>query len=102
MHLIQLFVPLRDNAGTPFAPAMFGAVRAELVEAFGGVTAYQRAPASGLWENDDDGIQHDDLVLFEVMVQPLDRAWWKAFAARLAQRFRQDEVMVRALPCEWL
>lgn len=102
MHLIQLFVPLKDNSGTPFAPALFSAVRAELTQAFGGVTAYQRAPATGLWDDGSDGIQRDELVLFEVMVESLDRAWWKRYAADLAQRFHQDEVLVRALPCEWL
>ena len=102
MHLIQLFLPLRDNVGAAFPPAMFAAVRAELTDAFGGVTAYQRAPATGLWEDDDDEVQRDDLVLFEVMVESLDRAWWRRHAADLAARFRQDEILVRALPCEWL
>jgi hypothetical protein len=44
MHLVQLFLPLRDNAGASFPPALFAAVRTELTDAFGGVTAYQRAP----------------------------------------------------------
>jgi hypothetical protein len=102
MHLVQLFLPLRDNAGTPFPPAMFGAVRAELTDAFGGVTAYQRAPATGLWEDASDTVQHDELVLFEVMAEALDRDWWKAYAAELARRFRQEEILARALACEWL
>jgi len=102
MHLIQLFVPLRDNEGAAFPSAMFSAVRAELAEAFGGVTAYQRAPATGLWEDEDDEVRRDDLVLFEVMVEALDRAWWKRYGADVARRFRQDEILVRALPCDWL
>jgi hypothetical protein len=102
MHLVQLFLPLRDNAGAPFPPTMYVAVRTELTDAFGGVTAYQRAPATGLWEDGNDALQRDDLILFEVMVEPLDRRWWKRFAAALAQRFRQEEILVRALPCQWL
>ena len=102
MYLIQLFLPLRDNRGKPFARAMFAAVRAGLAEAFGGVTAYQRAPATGLWEDGSDALVRDDLLLFEVMVPTLDRAWWKNYASALAERFRQEEVLVRALPCEWL
>ena len=102
MHLIQLFLPLRDNEGKAFAPATFAAVRDELTDAFGGVTAYQRAPATGLWEDGGDTVQRDDLVLFEVMVESLDRAWWKRYGADLADRFRQDEILVRAVPCEWL
>ena len=102
MYLIQLFLPLRDNGGNPFPPTMFGAVRAGLADAFGGVTAYQRAPATGLWEDDSDIVRRDDLVLFEVMAESLDRDWWRRYAADLAARFRQDEILVRALPCEWL
>lgn len=102
MHLIQLFIPLRDNAGVAFAPAMYAALRSELTEAFGGVTAYQRAPATGLWEDADDAVQHDDVVLFEVMAGALDRGWWKRYAADLAGRFSQERMLVRALPCEWL
>ena len=102
MHLVQIFLPLRDNEGAAFAPAEFAGVRAELADAFGGVTAYQRAPATGLWEDGDDEVQRDELVFFEVMVDSLDRSWWKRYAASLAARFRQEEVLVRALPCEWL
>ena len=102
MHLLQLFLPLRDNAGASFPPALFAAVRTELTEAFGGVTAYQRAPVTGLWEDDDDTVRHDELVLFEVMVDALERDWWRHYSAELARRFSQDEILVRALPCEWL
>jgi hypothetical protein len=77
-------------------------VRAELADAFGGVTAYQRAPVTGLWQDPGESVQRDELVLFEVMVDTLDRRWWKDYAAGLARRFRQEEVLVRALPCEWL
>ena len=101
MHLVQLFLPLRDNAGAPFPPWLFGAVRGELTEAFGGVTAYQRAPVTGLWE-DDDTVQRDELVLFETMVETLNRGWWRRYADELAGRFRQDEILVRAVPCEWI
>jgi hypothetical protein len=102
MHLVQLFLPLRDNAGMPFPPALYGAVRTELTDAFGGVTAYQRAPATGLWEDGKDAVRRDDLVLFEAMVETLERDWWTRYAADLAGRFRQQEILVRALPCEWL
>jgi hypothetical protein len=102
MHLVQLFLPLHDNAGTAFPPAMFARVRTELTDAFGGVTAYQRAPATGLWEDEDDSVCRDELVLFEVMVESLERDWWRRFADELAERFSQDEILARALPCEWL
>ena len=101
MHLVQLFLPLRDNTGSAFPAALFSGVRTELTDAFGGVTAYQRAPVTGLWE-DDETVVRDELDLFEVMVETLDRDWWRRYAAELARRFRQDEILARALPCEWL
>lgn len=102
MHLIQLFLPLYDNDGQPFPRALFDAVRAELAEAFGGVTAYTRAPATGLWEDDAGRVQRDDVLLFEVMADALDRAWWGGYRQALEHRFRQDEVLVRATAVERL
>ena len=102
MHLVQFFLPVYDNDGHPFAKARFDAVRAELTEAFGGVTAFVRSPAVGAWEADDGGVCRDDVVLFEVMAETLDRAWWAAYRMALEQRFAQEEVLVRATPVEML
>ncbi|MEN1956197.1 hypothetical protein [Luteimonas changyuni] len=102
MHLVQLFLPLHDDGGERFARALFDAVRAELTERFGGVTAFSRAPATGLWEDDDGEVQRDDVVLFEVMADHVDHAWWRHYRESLERRFRQDEVLVRATPVERL
>lgn len=102
MYLIQLFLPLYDNDGAPLPRADFDAVRAELTERFGGVTAFVRAPAVGLWEDDGGQVQRDDVVLLEVMAGHIDRSWWSACRTRLEARFRQDEVLVRATVVERL
>lgn len=102
MHLIQLFLPLRDNAGQAFPKARFDAVRSELAERFGGVTAFVRAPAVGLWEDDEGDVQRDDVVLLEVMAEHVDHGWWAAYRKDLEQRFAQDEVLVRATRVERL
>ena len=102
MHLVQLFLPLYDAGGRRFPRALFDAVRAELTERFGGVTAFSRAPATGLWEDDDGDVQRDDVVLFEVMADHVDHAWWRHYRESLEQRFRQDEVLVRATAVERL
>jgi hypothetical protein len=96
MHLVQFFLPLRDNHGQPFARLLFSEVRRELAERFGGVTTYLRAPAQGLWEDADGDLCRDEVVLFEVMADVLDAAWWRAYRAQLERRFAQDEVLVRA------
>jgi hypothetical protein len=101
MQLVQILLPTRANDGRPFGSEPFAAVRAELTDVFGGVTAYQRAPATGLWEEGDDVVR-DDIVVYEVMAETLDRAWWRAYKRTLEQRFQQDEVVIRALAMERL
>jgi hypothetical protein len=99
MHLVQLLLPLRDNHGEPFDGALLADTRAELTTQFGGVTAFVRAPARGLWKEEDGDVVSDDIVVYEVMVEQLDAGWWRAYVERLRQRFRQEELLVRALPC---
>ena len=89
MSLVQLFLPLRDNEGRPFGDDAFGPTRRELLERFGGVTAHQRAPAQGLWKTGDGEVAGDDVVIFEVMADDLDRPWWSAYRKTLETRFRQ-------------
>jgi len=95
MHLVQILLPLQDNQGRPLSHALFAQVREELVERFGGLTAYTRAPASGVWQEGGEK-QRDDIVVYEVMDDALDRGWWAACREGLEQRFAQEEVVVRA------
>ena len=95
MHLIQLLLPLTNNAGKPFARELFSEVRDELVQRFGGMTGYSRAPVRGLWQDKDQTV-HDDLIIYEVMVESLDADWWRQYRAQLERRFQQSELVVRA------
>ena len=101
-HLVQILLPLYDNHGRRFARGRFDRVRGELAEAFGGITAYRRAPAEGLWKQKGGDIKRDDVVIFEVMAELLDRAWWTRYRKELERRFRQDEVVIRAIAVERL
>ena len=101
-HLIQILLPLRDNEGQPFTGDVHGKTRHELLERFGGVTAYQRAPAQGLWKSDDGEVANDEVVIFEVMVEKLERDWWRTYRETLQARFRQDVIVIRAIPHETL
>jgi hypothetical protein len=101
MHLVQILLPLRDNLGSPFPRSAFSRVRADLAERFGGVTAYLQAPAQGLWKDEEEGeLEHDEVVVVEVMVEELDRAWWKDHREELRRRFQQEELVVRAMEME--
>jgi len=66
-----------------------------MTDMFGGLTAYSRAPAEGLWESGRE-LKRDDLVAVEGMVGSLDRTWWRAYRETLERLFRQDQVVVRA------
>ena len=100
--LVQLLVPTRDNAGNPFTSSDFQQLRQELTDRFGGVTAYTRTPAEGTWEDPSGRRKRDDVVVVEVMAEDLDRPWWRHYAGELAIRFRQEELVVRAIAFESL
>ena len=97
MYLIQLLLPLRDNHDQPFAKAEFESVRKYFTERFGGVTAFLRSPGEGLWKESDNDISHDDVVMFEVMAEELNTSWWAEYREALQKRFRQEELIIRAL-----
>lgn len=102
MHLIELLLPLYDNEGRSFAAEEFDGVRDELAEAFGGVTAFRRAPAEGVWKESDGEVSRDRVVIFEVMADSLDRGWWAEYRAGLERRFRQEVIVIRATRFERL
>lgn len=102
MHLIEILLPLADNEGKPFPAELQAAVRDELAEHFGGVTAFTRSPAEGLWKEGGGAPDRDDIVILEVMADWLDRGWWRSYRSELERRFRQDEIVVRAREVELL
>lgn len=102
MHLIEIFLPVRDNSGKQFPPEPYSRVRRELTRKFGGVTAFLRAPAVGLWQDERGAVRQDELVILEVMADVLDADWWADYRLRLEARFRQAEIVVRATPIQSL
>lgn len=101
MHLVELFLPLSDDDGERFDAALYGQVRKELTEQFGGMTSFGRAPAHGTFR-DQDSVVHDDIVVYEVMVEQLDRKWWCDYRTTLEAHFAQNEIVIRATLIERL
>ncbi|SNB45670.1 hypothetical protein [Geobacter sp. DSM 9736] len=95
MHLVQILLPLYDNAGHSFPHSEYHRVRDELTEQFGGVTSFLRSPAEGVWRETPSLTVRDDIVIYEVMTERLDRPWWHAYRLKLSARFRQDMLIVR-------
>ncbi len=102
MHLVQLLLPVFDNDGLHQPLALFRTVSDELTERFGGLTAFTRAPAEGRWQGESSGTTHDEITVFEVMTDSLDRDWWQSYRRELERRFRQDEIVIRAQEIEKL
>ena len=96
MNLVQLLLPVYDRGGARFPQDSYDRVAAELTDRFGGLTAYVRAPAAGLWEESPGRTKRDDIVVYEVMVDALDPAWWATYRKELERRFDQDELVIRA------
>ena len=97
MHLVQILLPLQGPGGRAFPRDQYARVAGELTDRFGGMTAYARAPASGLWQEEGSGAtQREDIVVYEVMVDDLDANWWAGYRRELEQRFAQQELVVRA------
>jgi hypothetical protein len=99
MVLVQLLLPQTDPEGQPLGTAV-ATTRAELVERFGGITAYLRSAALGAWVNPEGRVERDDVVMVEVIADAFDRPWWRDYRRVLEERFRQREVLVRAWPME--
>ena len=74
----------------------------DLVVRYGGVTAFLRSPADGAWREDGGGVDTDEVVMFEVMVEDLDREAWSRYREVLERRFAQDELVIRATATERL
>jgi len=101
--LIELLLPLYDNEGLQIDRAHHRQVATELMEHFGGLTAHTQAPAAGLWKpSPAENTTRDDIVIFEVMTQSVDAAWWASYRRLLEERFRQDQILIRAIHVEQL
>jgi len=101
MKSIEIFLPLNANDGTPFPDTAFERIKDELTETFGGVTAYKRAPAQGRWKSGGQ-TQGDEIAIFEVVVDRLDRGWWRRFREELEDRLDQETILVTARDIEIL
>jgi hypothetical protein len=96
MHLVQILLPLQDGGDN------FNKVRTRLLEKFGGVTAFTRSPAVGLWEPSPDDVVEDEIVILEVMADHLDKSWWRDYRKELERLFKQDEIVIRSHVIETL
>jgi hypothetical protein len=100
--LIQLLLPCRTTQEGGTEPSPVARTREELTARFAGLTAYVRSPAKGLWTSPDGHVEHDDVIMVEIVTDVFDREWWRDYAGTLCRRFQQDAMHIRAIPVDLL
>jgi hypothetical protein len=95
MYLFEIFLPLTLNDGTKQPVELFARVREELLKRFGGVTAFIRSPAKGVWQLEENERAEDEIVIYEVMSESVDQLWWQTYKREIEQRFQQQELLIR-------
>jgi len=101
MVLVQILLPA-PVAASPVSAEDYTRTRAELLEAFSGVTAYLRSPGQGNWIGPSGQADQDTVVMVEVVTTIFDRPWWRAYSQVLSRRFHQTSIHVRAIDIELL
>lgn len=92
MHLVEVFIPISPSAA---GFERLEQIKRALTARFGGVTAFTRAPAEGLWKTSSHSIEADQIVIVEVMVPDIDLGWWEGFKSKLERELGQKEILVR-------
>jgi hypothetical protein len=95
LNLLQLVLALYDKEGNELPRELYSKVREELVEQFGGVTAFTQSPAVGLWTCEGTTFR-DEIVVYEVMTEQLAKEWWRDYRIILERRFKQDAIVIRS------
>ncbi|WP_105432420.1 hypothetical protein [Neorhizobium sp. T6_25] len=94
--LVEILLPVIGNRESAYRN-----IRKQLTEKFGGVTFHANAPAEGLWK-DGEETETDKIIVVEVMVDEIDREWWRRYRQELEAAFEQEEIVIRATPIERL
>lgn len=97
MYLIQILLPLYNKKGKVFPAESYDQIKKELSERFGGLTAYTRSPASGIWKKSNDQLVKDDILVYEVMTDQLDKTYWSSYRKRMETIFEQESLVIRSL-----
>lgn len=92
--LVEILLPLNGMSGLS-RQSKFNKVIQELTRKFGGATAFTRAPADGCWKKGKKTIR-DEVIVIEVMAEEMDKNWWRRYGKKLASRFDQEQVLIRA------
>ena len=94
MKEYDLYLPLTDNGGRPFASRMFRSVQNELLSQFGGVTFFPQ-PNEGRWQT--AGVTyHDEIGIYRVITSHTAKArrFFRSFKVKLMKDFDQLDLLI--------
>jgi hypothetical protein len=89
---------VKDNDGHCFPPHIWENLKNTLVDKFGGVTAYTRSPAEGIWSPSPTERSRDQIFTVEVIVRDFDTEWWQILRRDMQNILRQDQLLFRVSP----
>jgi hypothetical protein len=96
----QILLPLYEKGGKRIGRPLFRATAKALAKEFG--RRYRIHPRAGGRTLRGSGFDGDDIVVYEVMADKADRAFWRTRRCDLQKAFGQDEIVVRAVPAKRL
>jgi hypothetical protein len=101
MYLVQILLPLYEKRGKRVGRPLF---RATAKSASEGIWRRYRLHPRRRKDSGDagSGFDGDDIVVYEVMADKADRAFWRTRRCDLQKAFGQDEIVVRAVPAKRL
>jgi hypothetical protein len=91
----RFLLPKETSKGHPISRDWFDRFLKESTDKFGGATSFLRAPGQGLWRS-SGGTEKDSITVVEVMVENVDRGYWRSLRDRLEPELSQDEIVIRA------
>ncbi|MEA2879205.1 MAG: hypothetical protein QOF14_4401 [Hyphomicrobiales bacterium] len=92
MRLVEILLPVNDNAGRAFEASKFAAVRNGKIRWRNGFHPRSRTGDQRLRRQDPAR----RYVIMEVMTDRLDQDWWAAYRQNLECEFAEDEIIIRA------
>ena len=96
MKLIQIFIPLYDVEGNQFPGSIYESIKQLLTSKFDGLTIYQRSPAIGLWKENNHKTIKDDIIIYEIITEDVDKDFWLEFKKDKQEQLKQEELLIRS------
>lgn len=98
----EILLPLAHNDGRPVDENVLEQTREELVQRFGGLSAFPQS-VLGIWVYDDQRYEDASMMLtIDVEDSAENRQWLSGFKQVLLERFEQLEIYIVSYPVDIL